>query len=404
MFRFVVDKIIRGRAYPNLAGHPAEPYTQSWREFGQYYPYTVPLELITHCEQHGYPFELTTTTEYIHSNNTALHYYPVQFGWFSHDTDYVGLLPPEVLTVLADTSRNLRILFYYHEGDNPLHIKNRLDQLCEQNGLSAGAYRLVTGNTAANAVEQGYYFNDHELLYYTRNKEIEAKSPEFLKTGVPMKRRFLSLSRSHKWWRAAVVTDLQRQGLLDNAVWSYNTAITVGERLEDCPIELDTVEITQTALTAFLQSGPYRCDGLDSTQHNDHSLHVAEHYEKTALSIVLETHFDADGSGGSFLTEKTFKCLKHGHPFVLFAPPGSLASLRSLGYRTFDSVIDNTYDTVTDNTQRYTSVMHTIRQLALQDPNTVYNSCVEDLQHNQRLFLASKWDRLNTLWETLHNE
>ena len=413
MYRFVVDKIIRGRAYPNLAQHAAEPYTQSWREFGEHWPYVVPAELITHCEQHGYPFELTTTREYINSNalctnsservNNALHWYPVQFGWFSHDTDYVGLLPPEVRTILADTSRNLRILFYYHEGDNPARIKQRIDRLCEQHGLSAGVYRLVTGNTAADAVEQGYYFNDHELLYYLRNKDIPAKSPEFLKTGVPMKRSFLSLSRSHKWWRATVVTDLLRRGLLDSAVWSYNTAITVGDRLEACPVELDRLDI-RADIERFLESGPYRCDGLDSTQHNDHGLHVAEHYEKTALSIVLETHFDADGSNGSFLTEKTFKCLKHGHPFVLFAPAGSLASLRQMGYRTFDSAIDSTYDTVTDNTERYLAVIRCIRELALQDPNRLYNACVADLEHNQQVFLASKWNRLNSLYERLHNE
>jgi hypothetical protein len=118
---------------------------------------------------------------------------------------------------------------------------------------------------------------------------------------------------------------------------------------------------------------------------------------------VLETHFDADGSRGAFLTEKTFKCVKHGHPFVLFAPPGSLASLRDLGYRTFDHAIDNRYDRVTDNTLRYLAVMSTIRQLAQINPNALYNSCVEDVTHNQQLFLASKQDRLNTLYERLHN-
>jgi hypothetical protein len=119
---------------------------------------------------------------------------------------------------------------------------------------------------------------------------------------------------------------------------------------------------------------------------------------------VLETHFDADGSCGAFLTEKTFKCLKHGHPFVLFAPAGSLATLRAMGYRTFDSAIDPTYDTVTDNTERYLAVMSTIHKLSKQDPNTLYNSCVEDLAHNQQVFLASKYNRLNTLYERLHNE
>jgi hypothetical protein len=119
---------------------------------------------------------------------------------------------------------------------------------------------------------------------------------------------------------------------------------------------------------------------------------------------VLETHFDADGSGGAFLTEKTFKCLKHGHPFVLFAPAGSLQALRRMGYRTFDHCIDNSYDCIADNTLRYLSVMRTIQQLNRQNPNELYTSCVEDLAHNQQVFLASKWDRLNSLYERLHNE
>jgi len=180
--------------------------------------------------------------------------------------------------------------------------------------------------------------------------------------------------------------------------------VDIGDRIEDCPIQLDTVGITPSELTAFLQRGPYRCDDLTAAAHNDHSQHVAAHYEFTALSIILETHFDADGSDGAFLTEKTFKCIKHGHPFVLFAPAGSLASLRSMGYRCFDSAIDTSYDRIVDNTERYLAVIRTIRELALAEPNALYNSCVEDLQHNQALFLATKWSRLNSLYERLHNE
>jgi hypothetical protein len=404
MFRFVVDKIIRGRAVPNLALHPAEPYTESWREFNNHYPYTVPVELIAHCETHSYPLSVTTTAEYVHSDTSELHWYPVQWGWFDFEIDYVALLPPEVRLLLADKRYNLRILFYYHEGDNPRNIKKRLDALCEQNGLSSTVYRLVSGNTAADTIKNCVHFCDHELLYYTRNKQIRAKQPEFLKTGVPMKESFLLLSRSHKWWRATVVADLLRQGLLDRAVWSYNTDQQCGDRWEECPFELDRVNITQTALTEFLESGPYRCDNLTAAAHNDHTVHVQAHYDRTACSIVLETHFDADGSRGAFLTEKTFKCVKHGHPFVVFAPANSLQALRNMGYRTFDSVIDNRYDLITDNTDRYLAVMHTIRQLTQADPNTLYNSCVEDLQHNQQVFLASKRERLNSLYERLHNE
>lgn len=406
MFRFVADCVIKGRAYPNLAAHHAEPYTQSWREFGSHYPYTVPFELINHCETHEYAYSVTTTAQYLAGSDithSEPHWYPVQWGFFSFETDYISLLPPDVKQLLQDKQYNLRLLFYYHEGDDPRNIKKRLDALCNKNNLPVDRYRLVTGNTAADMLEHCTHFNDHELLYYMRNKDTVAKQPKFLKTGVAMRSSFLLLSRSHKWWRATVLTDLLRQGLLANAVWSYNTDITVGDRAEDCPIELDRLNI-RSDIDRFLRNGPYTCDDLSAAAHNDHSIHIQQHYDSTACSIVLETHFDADGSRGAFLTEKTFKCLKHGHPFVLFAPAGSLASLRSMGYRTFDTAIDNSYDSIQDNTQRYLAVIRCIQQLALQDPNALYNSCVADLQHNQAVFLASKQDRLNTLYERLHNE
>ena len=88
----------------------------------------------------------------------------------------------------------------------------------------------------------------------------------------------------------------------------------------------------------------------------------------------------------------------------MFAPAGSLQAVRNMGYRCFDTVIDNSYDHITDNTLRYLAVIACIRKLALVDPNRLYNMCVADLEHNQQVFLASKHDRLNTLWETLHNE
>ena len=401
MFRFVADTIKRGRAVPNLAAHVAEPYTQAWREFNRYYPHVVPFELINHCETHSYAYTLTTTTEYLASTNTALHWYPVQWGFFDFEIDYILLLPPDIKRLLQDTTRKLKILFYYHEGDDPSRIKERLDALCIQNGLECNVYTLVTGNTASADIAGCVHFNDHELLYSMRNKQIPAKPVKFLKTGVAIGESFLLLSRSHKWWRATVVTDLQRQGLLSNAVWSYNTALDIGDRLEECPFELDTLDI-RSDIEAFLSAGPYACDDLTAAAHNDHSVHVQAHYDSTACSIILETHFDADGSGGAFLTEKTFKCIKHGHPFVVFAPAGSLATLRGMGYRTFDHCIDNSYDTITDNTLRYLAVIRTIRELSVQDPAVLYNSCVPDLEHNQAVFAESKYSRLDQLYRSLY--
>jgi hypothetical protein len=115
----------------------------------------------------------------------------------------------------------------------------------------------------------------------------------------------------------------------------------------------------------------------------------------------METHFDADQSGGAFLTEKTFKPIKHGQPFVIVGGPGSLQVLRDLGYRTFDHAIDNSYDLELDNTQRWLKLLNAIKQLQKKDMHAWFLECADDAEHNQQLFLSSKKDRLNNLYDKL---
>jgi hypothetical protein len=154
----------------------------------------------------------------------------------------------------------------------------------------------------------------------------------------------------------------------------------------------------------FLDNGPYRADDLTSDQHNDHALTVEEHYTNAYCNIVFETVFDADGSGGTFLTEKTFKPIKHGQAFVVVAPPGTLQTLRSLGYRVFDSVIDNTYDSIEDNTLRWIAVRTVIESIKSGDLEAFRRACAADVEHNRSLFLSSKADRLNMLSRKLNND
>jgi len=379
---FRVDSIIKGRPYPALATHQARPYTQGWREFGQHWPHTTPAELFGHMDDHGTEYKLVTQ-----GPGT----YVIGLGFFDFTIDYFSLIPPNVMHDIR--GKTVTVLFYYHEGDNPYKIKYRLDKLCERHRLSTHCYRFVSGNTAARNIEGFAYFPDHELLYWRRNREQHMIHQHQQQRPY----EFLALSRTHKWWRASVMAQLQQQGVLDRSLWSYNTDLALGDDPADNPIEHQpSVDVTK-----FIQSGPYRCDNLTADQHNDHSITVADHFVQSYCSIILETHFDADGSRGAFLTEKTFKAIKNGHPFVIIGPQGSLSALRDLGYRTFDQDIDNTYDCVPNNTRRWQMALQAIKQIQNQDMQKWYASCWSDIQHNQRLFAASKSQRLNSLFAQL---
>jgi hypothetical protein len=70
--------------------------------------------------------------------------------------------------------------------------------------------------------------------------------------------------------------------------------------------------------------------------------------------IVTETVFYYDKL---HLTEKIFKPIVSKQPFMLLAAPGNLAYLKSYGFKTFDSVIDETYDSIQDNDLRIQAVV-----------------------------------------------
>ena len=340
--------------------------------------------LIDSMALHGIDYEMISVQE----AKPGTPYF-ITTEWFDHEVDYFAKIPKEVF------DRDLKIIMYYHEGDNPLPIQQRLDGLCKQYSQPMDRYQLISANTLAKQLDRCCYFNDHEIRYWLRNRfQAPLTIPNHVRPY-----EFTVLSRFHKSWRATVITDLKLRGLLKSSQWSYNSKLSNNEPPNCNPFENGA--IFEQHIERFLAAGPYTCDNRTSDDHNDHSQLVPELFTQSYCSIVLETFFNIENTGHTFLTEKTYKCIKHGHPFVLVAPPGSLQLLRDHGYRTFDHAIDNTYDTIMDPTQRWLKIVKTIEKIRSQDMHVWFESCRADLEHNQQLFCANKAPRLNTLLERL---
>lgn len=64
-------------------------------------------------------------------------------------------------------------------------------------------------------------------------------------------------------------------------------------------------------------------------------------YERTFLSIICETIFS---SNSIFITEKTWRSISIGHPFMILGSKGILKELKKMGYKTFSRWIDESYD------------------------------------------------------------
>jgi hypothetical protein len=175
----------------------------------------------------------------------------------------------------------------------------------------------------------------------------------------------------------------------------------LSEEENNNPIEIDTIRELPEYTNQFVNNGPYFCDSNNANEHNDHETVNTDLFTQSYCHIVIETLFDTDQSGGAFITEKTYKAIKYGQPFVVVGAVGSLAALRRAGYRTFDHAIDNSYDLIYDNTQRWLAIKRAIAQIKSQDMHAWFANCREDIIHNQHHYLYNRPVWLDTLVKRL---
>lgn len=371
--------------YPNLARRDIEPW-----QFDDTWPRVVPMRLLMYMVAQNIQH-----SAHLVENAPVGSWYPVAWAWHDFTVDYVGLCSDLVRERLR--AKEIRLFFYYHEGDNPSRIVPHLQQRCQQHQVPIDCFLLVSANSAAQHLAQACYFPDHEYFFRWLNRRQSPARP----TPGARQYKFTALNRLHKSWRAYVMADLHKHGLLDRSIWSYNTDMIMDSADSDNPLDSAAVQGWVDTVQNFLSRGPYFCDGTDADAHNDHTLVNAALYTQSSCHIVFETLMDADGSGGSFLTEKTYKCIKYAQPFVIVGTSGSLAQLRQDGYRTFDSVWDNSYDDIVDNTQRYLAIRRLLGEIQRQDGRTLLERCLPDLEHNQRVFLDMQSLGLNRLLQRL---
>lgn len=83
------------------------------------------------------------------------------------------------------------------------------------------------------------------------------------------------------------------------------------------------------------------------------------------VEIVIETHTVDLG----VFTEKTAKCLCAGKPFFLVGTTGQLQRLHDMGFETWSSCWDETYDTCTNTAERFHRVKQELKKISRLSPS-----------------------------------
>lgn len=198
------------------------------------------------------------------------------------------------------------------------------------------------------------------------------KIPTIIHT-FPKKFDFLFLPGKDQIWRLQLIKKLTDSNLLDNSLWSFykeHDAIFPAIRKVLPP----DYEVEENKNKHF---DPYTYGQII----------IKTQYESTFFSLVTETgnNITAINNTICHFTEKTFKPLLAEHPFIVQSGEGHLEFLRSLGLKTFNGIINESYE---NNNEK---IIDTCRQVLSFDKQKFYHQTEQIRKHNKQLLMEDSF-------------
>lgn len=213
------------------------------------------------------------------------------------------------------------------------------------------------------------------------------------------KKRFSLFSRHYKHERLLLFMDLIKNKLLDNIQYTFNnlnpytfieTPITEIQKFIDNSEYSNNVEIEK-----WVNGIPYTLNNERDVQ-NIYSDALTTALKKSEIHIVVETSFahpKDDQENAFFITEKTYRPIIFKMPFLIYGNYNSLKYIKNLGFKTFDGIIDESYDEIIDNDQRRVKLIAEIKRIS-EFNDTQFKEfmakCNEVVDHNYDVFMQKK--------------
>jgi hypothetical protein len=213
-----------------------------------------------------------------------------------------------------------------------------------------------------------------KILDYSENIAAIGRSPEIhARTNKPFKFLFLNgRDRSH---RKYLLENFASTGLLSQAIWTCLDTKMGNIKLLDPKYEYaDYRNNSVTTADRFVKNQ------LFANTWGEIYLN-AEPYIDTYFSLVTETVFNYPYS---FRTEKIWKPIAMGHPWIAVANQGYYRDMHNLGFKTFGHVIDESFDTIEDNQKRLQRIATVVTDLCTQDLAKFLQECYNMCKYNQQ--------------------
>ena len=229
------------------------------------------------------------------------------------------------------------------------------------------------------------WVNYHVMRERTEPIQFNPRDNKFL---------YLSYNRNVRPHRVHFLSNILSKGLLDIGKVSLNQFQYVQDLPEDHPIN------------QLQKRAPIEIDrGLEYNWANDIAI---QDHEDTFISIVTESLAD---KYTLFLSEKIWKPISCGHPFMVLGNKGVLKKLKELGFQTFDKWFDESYDNEEEMSVRAQILANEIekfKDMTIDELKNIRNEMFEICEYNRTKYiqmLTSKYtfngDSMNNYKEIL---
>lgn len=293
--------------------------------------------------------------------------------WAQHDTDYASAEDK-----INDLSPHSLLVFVLESELHEFHWT--IWEQCHQNNV----YWLLPGyvndrdDINDNIICWGDWFKTTANIYKQLPNKLAEVNPYAVKP-----KYFDALLGSPKPHRDFVYESINHLGLADKCIMTYGGDWKENEfYAKDYFIYEPGTELIGTTIGT-----------ADWANYHGICCHLSQIipikvFNDTAYSIVAETDYD---NTLSCFTEKTAKPILARRLFVVFSGYKFLHNLRKLGFLTFDNVIDESYDLIFDDNERYAAAMQQVQWLCQQDQTEIYNKVRDIVEHNYRLIMTRDW-------------
>jgi hypothetical protein len=241
---------------------------------------------------------------------------------------------------------------------------------------------------------QTYENNGYVGVYYWSHAVIAADwfryasvDPRLIINFDQIQHDFLIYNRAWagtREYRLTFMHELVQQQLQSHCLTSFAKSDN-GQYYSDYRFDNPTLSVDLQGLAQHFPTNTH--DSNASADYNQ------DDYSSIGIEVVLETLFD---DSRLHLTEKTLRPIACGRPFILMATHGSLQYLKDYGFRTFDGLINETYDTIQDPRVRLQAViveMSRIAALSKHEKYSLWKQLYEIAKFNQQLFFSPKWQQ-----------